>query len=165
MIEFTDFYCWCCVVKKQCWPMRWLLWMTSLSGYIRRVVEVHSEYSVKYMLILGKYMILNTMVMAKRHYDNEDICWYTWMCKVILIPSDERYIWYMTADSVYNYMPNITTGGIWTQINFDYQQRWYWCLLKCVIRLRKSRKSSFSYFGGFLCELISPRCYHLNLGL
>jgi len=44
--------------------------MTSLAGYIRRVVEVYSEFGVKYMLIL----MLNTMVIAKRYYDDEDIC-------------------------------------------------------------------------------------------
>jgi len=33
--------------------------------------EVYPEFSVKYMIILGKYMMLNTMVMAKRYCDDE----------------------------------------------------------------------------------------------
>jgi len=36
--------------------MRSLLRITSLTGYIRRVVEVHSEFSVKYMFMLGNYV-------------------------------------------------------------------------------------------------------------
>jgi len=37
--------------------------------------------------------MLNTMVMSKRYYDDDDICWCSWilLCKVILLPSDERY--------------------------------------------------------------------------
>jgi len=66
------------------------------------------------MLIVEKYLMLNTMMMAKRYYDDEDICWCTWICKVNLFPSVERCQCYMTADHVNNWMPNIISGGIWS---------------------------------------------------
>jgi len=101
-------------VVRLCWRIRWLFGITWLTGYVRRVVKDCWEFSVKYMLLLGKYLMLNIMMIAKRYYDDEGIRWCTGICKVVWFPSDERYMRYMTADNIYNWMLNIITGGIWS---------------------------------------------------